>query len=222
MLGYEALSRVDAGPETGPERWFRDAHRVGMGTDLEVHALRCVLAQLEAIPPERFVSVNLSASSLVAPGVLGVLDAVPAGRVVVELTEHDRGDEPRLAAALGRLREAGVPVAMDDVGAGYAGLRRMLRLRPDLIKLDRGLVGQVHRDCARRALIEAVVGFAASVGILLVAEGVECPDDASLPTILGVDAAQGYHYGGPRPSAWRVHETSRVAAGGGTGEELVG
>lgn len=204
ILGYEALSRFDSEVDAGPDRWFAEAYRVGVGAELEAHALRLALAYLEEIPARQFLSVNVSASGLASPEVLAALRDVPADRVVVELTEHHRGELDRLEEVLRQLRAAGVRVAMDDMGAGYAGLRRVLRLKPELIKLDREVVTAIHVDRARRALVEAVVGFAACVGALLVAEGVELADEASVLTILGVRAGQGYHYGVPRRRPWRA------------------
>jgi EAL domain-containing protein (putative c-di-GMP-specific phosphodiesterase class I) len=97
------------------------------------------------------------------------------------------------------LRAAGVLLAVDDAGAGYASLRHVLRLRPDVIKLDIALVTGVHTDLARQALVAAMVGFAAATGARLVAEGVEEAAEATALRELGVMFAQGHLYGRPAP-----------------------
>jgi EAL domain-containing protein (putative c-di-GMP-specific phosphodiesterase class I) len=120
--------------------------------------------------------------------------------VGVEVTEHSPvEDYDALLAVLDVLRAAGVLLAVDDAGAGYASLRHVLRLRPDVIKLDIALVAGVHTDLARQALVAAMVGFAAATGARLVAEGVEEAAEAAVLRELGVEYAQGHLYGRPAP-----------------------
>lgn len=88
-------------------------------------------------------------------------------------------------------------IAIDDVGAGYAGLRHLVDLGPDLLKLDMSLTRDIHLDPARRALAGAMVRFAGEIGCKLVAEGVECEEERSVLASLGVDYGQGYLFGRP-------------------------
>ncbi|MFP5377885.1 MAG: EAL domain-containing protein, partial [Acidimicrobiia bacterium] len=94
---------------------------------------------------------------------------------------------------------------------GYASFRHILRLRPDVIKLDMTLTRDIDSDRSRRALACALIGFARETGSTIVAEGVETPAELSTLRRLGVGAAQGYHLGrpGPLPEVAKDHSLSR-------------
>jgi EAL domain-containing protein (putative c-di-GMP-specific phosphodiesterase class I) len=197
--GWEALSRFPEGTHP-PDVWFDLAHDVGLTADLELAALRSALALLPRLPSDSFLSVNVSAEAVMDPRVRALLRAQPLHRVVLELTEqHLTPDRARLAASLGDLRAQGARLAMDDVGAGYAGLERVLRLQPEIIKLDRHIVAGVAADHGRSAMVGAFASFARAVGTAVVAEGVESQDDADALRHLGVEMAQGYLFGRPAP-----------------------
>jgi EAL domain-containing protein (putative c-di-GMP-specific phosphodiesterase class I) len=148
-----------------------------------------------------FISVNVSPSTIAAPE-LGDLLAVDPRRIVVELTEHlPIDDYPAILDHLGRLRAQGVRIAVDDAGSGYAGLAMLVRVAPDIIKLDRDLVSGITHDPCRRALASALVTFARDVGATLLAEGIENEGELDLLRGLGVAWGQGYHLGRPQPLA---------------------
>ena len=88
-------------------------------------------------------------------------------------------------------------VAVDDAGAGYSGLQRIIELAPDLIKLDITLVRGIEGDPGRQALVAGMVHFARQTGSTLLAEGIETPAEAKLLRELGVDFGQGYLFGRP-------------------------
>jgi EAL domain-containing protein (putative c-di-GMP-specific phosphodiesterase class I) len=166
-----------------------------------------------ALPEDAYISVNLSPETLLWPGLPDALRTapVPLSRMVVELTEHSAvEDYDALDGALRPLREVGLRIAVDDAGAGYASFRHILRLAPDLIKLDRSLISGIDGDPARRALAGAVVAFAREMGGVVVAEGVERSAELAVVLGLGVDAGQGYLLG--RPSidelVWRGWDRS--------------
>jgi CheY-like chemotaxis protein len=124
----------------------------------------------------------------------------PATRVVAELTEHvevTRYDE--LRAAIDDLRAVGIRIAVDDAGSGFASLKHILELRPDVIKLDRAMVMGIDADPARRALAAAVADFATSIGARVVAEGVEDIEELQAVRVAGIGWAQGYLFGQPGP-----------------------
>lgn len=117
---------------------------------------------------------------------------------MVELTEHDDIEQhPELVGAFERLRGAGARIAADDAGSGYAGLAHILRLRPEVLKLDSALVCGIASDVGRQAMCEAMVGFTRRTGATLVAEGVETADDLATLRELDVPLAQGYLLGRP-------------------------
>ncbi|HWI04340.1 MAG TPA: EAL domain-containing protein, partial [Acidimicrobiales bacterium] len=128
------------------------------------------------------------------------LGQFPGNRIVLELTEHTRvGDYGALIEGLVRSRSEGVRIAADDTGAGYSGLHHLLRLRPNVVKLDIGLTRNIDEDPVRRALASALVAFAAEIDAVLVAEGVESVGELRSLRALGIPAAQGYRLGRPGP-----------------------
>lgn len=195
VLGVEALARFRG--RLPPDRWFRAARLDGRGAQLELLALRSALAHLEALPAG-FLAVNLSPAALTDPGVLEALRGVDLSRLVVEVTEHDAvGDHATARQGLDALREAGARTAVHDTGAGFASLRHVLALQPDIVKLDHSLTRGVEHDPRQREMVAALARFAAAVGVVLVAEGVETEQQAQALGSLGLTAAQGFHLGVP-------------------------
>ncbi|OMQ14171.1 hypothetical protein A7K94_0218525 [Modestobacter sp. VKM Ac-2676] len=120
--------------------------------------------------------------------------------LTVEVTEHAPVDDyDALVGAIACLRTAGIRLAVDDVGAGYASLRHVLRLRPDAVKLDIALVAGVHEDPAKQAMVTALVAFSGQTGVRLVAEGLEDPAEREALQDLGVGYGQGHLFGRPAP-----------------------
>ena len=199
--GAEALSRFAPEPDWScPSDWFAAAAEVGLGTELELLAVRTAMNGLPFIPPGHYVSVNVSPETAMSGRLEPLLAGRPAGRLVVEITEHAQvTDFAGLADSLASIRPH-ARIAVDDVGAGYAGLRHLVDLSPDILKLDMGLTRHVHSDSARNALAQAMVAFAGQVGCDIIAEGIESADEASALRGLGVRYGQGYYYSRPMPS----------------------
>lgn len=198
LAGAEALARFPAGPEQGPDVWFTDAAAVGLGVELEVAAVRRALARLEDLPPTAYLSLNASPATAISPELQELLTGAPVDRLVLELTEHAQvEDYELLGVALARLRRAGMRIAVDDAGAGYASLRHILNLAPDIIKLDSALVSDVDTDPARLSLAAALKMFADQIGADIVAEGIETESQLSALERLGIRYGQGYHLGRP-------------------------
>jgi EAL domain-containing protein (putative c-di-GMP-specific phosphodiesterase class I) len=161
--------------------------------------VRLALEQLPDVPPDVFVSVNVSPDTVARPELPELLRRA-SGRVVLEVTEHavaEHHDE--LAASMAELRRAGARFAVDDVGAGYAGLNHVVRLAPDIIKLDRFLAQGVDEDPARQALASAAAAFAERARTRVIAEGVRTEGEHRCLHELGIRYGQGYHYGRPGP-----------------------
>lgn len=143
--------------------------------------------------------MNVSPATVLAGGLEALLAELPQWRVVIELTEHRQvTDYAALRAALAPLRRR-ARLAVDDVGAGYSGLRHLLDLRPDIIKLDMSLTRDVDTDPARGVLAQAMVRFASEIGSVVVAEGVETQGELAALRAFGVTHAQGYHLSRPMP-----------------------
>ncbi len=199
--GVECLARFPDAKLRGPDKWFADADRVGLGIDFDMHVVRRALATLPYVPLHCYMSVNVSPQTVLSGALEAELAEGDRDRLVVELTEHNAvADYAHLARALARIAPR-ARIAIDDVGAGYAGLRHIVDLAPDILKLDMGLTRNVHTDPARRALVGAMVGFAGEIGAKLVAEGIECREERDLLAALGVTYGQGWFYQKPLPLA---------------------
>lgn len=194
-VAVEALSRFDR-TETPVAEVFADAASAGVGVELELAALRAALAVVptSAVP----VTVNGGVDLLLDPRAHELLAACAAQQVVLEVTERQAvTDYDALNAALSPLRDAGLRLAVDDVGVGFSGLHHLLELRPDFIKLDACLVQGVDGNPRQQALVAALVAFAAQTGATLVAEGIETPADRDRVARLGVALGQGFLLGRP-------------------------
>ncbi|MCU1461989.1 MAG: diguanylate phosphodiesterase [Acidimicrobiales bacterium] len=201
VVGYEALARFSAQPRRSPDVWFGEAATVGLGTELELLAASNALAHVDELPAGAYLAVNVSPDTAAsAPFAAACREAASYDRLVIELTEHAPvADYPRLTRALSGLRADGVRLAIDDAGAGFASLRHVLRLRPDIIKLDIALTRGIDTDPVRQALATALISFAGEVGAVIVAEGVESRWEADALCDLGVEFGQGWHIARPGP-----------------------
>jgi EAL domain-containing protein (putative c-di-GMP-specific phosphodiesterase class I) len=199
VVGYESLTRFDGYPVSNPEEWFAAARRVGRSASLEAMALRKTLAARDQLPPNTFLAANVGPDVLDHPEVLKVLGSHRnLSGVVIELTEHARIDSyVSLEPALNRLRSAGAMIAIDDAGAGYAGLQHLIGIRPHIIKLDRNLISGIDRDETKRALVEMIGTFASRIDAWVLAEGIEHLGELDAVISLGVPMAQGYLMGRP-------------------------
>jgi diguanylate cyclase (GGDEF)-like protein/PAS domain S-box-containing protein len=197
VAGYESLSRFNREPRRGPDLWFAQAHRCGLGYDLEAKAIAAALAT-PGRPDGSYLTFNLSPSSLLSDAVLRALPERLEG-FVVEITENELvADDPAITDALADLRIRGARLAVDDTGAGYAGLTHVMRLQPDIIKLDRALTTDVDSDPAKAPLISSFVRYARDIDADVCAEGIETLQE--LECLAGLDVAYGQGYVIARPS----------------------
>jgi EAL domain-containing protein (putative c-di-GMP-specific phosphodiesterase class I) len=198
-IAYEALSRFPDDVEWTTSQWFATARELGEGAALELAAVRSALAHLDDIPPKTALAINVSPAVAVTDEFFELV-APFAHRLIIELTEHERVDDyATVVAALEDLRNFGARIAIDDVGAGFASLRHILRLAPDIVKLDLSLTHGMEDGSGAHALTSAMVGFAADTGALIAAEGIETDSELDLLRKLGIDHGQGYLLGRPGP-----------------------
>ena len=199
-VGAEALTRFPAEWGLAPDVCFEQAHSIGMGDQLEVQAIARAGDQLRRF--EGYMAMNISPSTLCTVEAAAVLARLPVERIVLELSEHDPVEDYRtLGAVLAPLRNQGMRLAIDDVGAGYSSLRHIVLTSPDVIKIDRSLVHGVAADPVLSTLVRSLTEFAHDCGAVVVAEGVETEADAVVLTGLGVDLGQGWLFGRPVPAA---------------------
>jgi EAL domain-containing protein (putative c-di-GMP-specific phosphodiesterase class I) len=195
-IAVEALSRFDLAP--APDVWFAEATALHLGVELELACARTALDTLTRKDLPELLGVNLSPTALLSPACSTLLQTVDRRRLIIEITEHAPvEDYAALNAALAPHRQAGAQVAIDDAGAGYASFRHILRLSPDLIKVDIGLIRNIDTDPVTQALITALASVAFTAGARLIAEGVETEGELATLHNLGVTLGQGYLLGRP-------------------------
>jgi EAL domain-containing protein (putative c-di-GMP-specific phosphodiesterase class I) len=201
VVGYEALARFPGYAEKNPEVWFSAAREHGKAAELEAAALRKALEARDALPANCFLTLNVSPELLTSESIRSVWrEQGQLGGLIVELTEQTPIESyVGLEPDLNQLRAAGALIAVDDAGAGYAGLRHLLALRPSMIKIDRALIQDVDRDEAKRALIGMLGAFASRVDAWILAEGVERVEELDALVSLGVPLVQGYCLARPAP-----------------------
>lgn len=204
IRGYEALSRISVEPRRGPDVWFAEAAEVGLGMELECHAIRLALAGFD-FSSGAYISVNASPETVLTPQFEECLKGYPAGQLVLEVTEHAQVvSYPLLMEKLEAFRRSGMRLAVDDAGAGFSGLQHILMVKPEIIKLDISLTRGIDEDPIRRSLAIALLSFATELGSQIVAEGVETPEEYQALLDMGIQLGQGYHIA--RPAPWGAAE----------------
>ena len=138
-IGFECLSRFAAAPTRSPDKWFAEAAETGLGTQLELAAVRLGLSVLASLPADVYVAVNVSPETILSGDFPDALDGLPLEQIVLEITEHAHIDDyDHLLRVLHPLRSRGMRLAVDDAGAGYSSLQHILQIRPDLIARETG------------------------------------------------------------------------------------
>ena len=126
----------------------------------------------------------------------------PLSSIMFEVTEAEEvRDTDHLSRIIASYKEMGFTVAIDDFGAGFAGLSLLSDFRPDLVKLDMKLVRGIHLDAGRRAICRGVVGICTDLGIRVIAEGIETDGELSALRDLGISLVQGYLFAKPQLGA---------------------
>jgi EAL domain-containing protein (putative c-di-GMP-specific phosphodiesterase class I) len=207
----EALARFP--DERPPSEWFVEAHAVGLGARLELHALEAACAAAAQLPAHIRLAVNASPELALHPRFGETLcgSGLPLDRLVLEITEHSAvADYPTIEEALLPYRQQGLTLAVDDAGAGYASFAHILQLRPEIIKLDRSLITGLDLDSASRAFVTGVTLLAYELGARVVGEGVETYAELDVLGNLGVDYAQGFLLARPTTDVaeWRRWSTT--------------
>lgn len=197
-IGFEALSRFDSG--RAPDVEFAEAHRVGLGIELETATLRAQLAASERLPDGTWLSLNVSPALLLAGRCLPEILALRTRAVILEVTEHDViEDYPVLRDAFIALG-ADIRLAVDDAGSGVANFNHIVELRPDFVKIDIGLIRGIDADLSRQALVVGLQHFSRASNRAVIAEGVETAAELATLRALDVRYGQGYVLGKPAPA----------------------
>jgi EAL domain-containing protein (putative c-di-GMP-specific phosphodiesterase class I) len=202
IFGYEALVRSGEPSLPHPGALFDAAERVGQVEVLGRVIREIAPAPLSRAPADALLFVNLHTRDLNDSHLFAEDSplAKVATRVVLEITEraslHQVDD---VHARVRDLRKMGFRIAIDDIGAGYAGLTSFAMLEPEVVKLDMALVRDIHRTSTKQKLVRSLIHLCRDLNILLIAEGVENADERDTLVSLGCDLFQGYHFARPAP-----------------------
>jgi len=213
LFGHEALVRSDETSLGSPPLLLGAADRLHRVHDLSRRIRVAVAESLAGTPEHLKTFVNLHPLDLLDDD-LYAEDSVlapHAHRVVLEITERAALDELADAEArVGLLRKRGYKVAVDDLGAGYAGLATLARVAPDVVKLDMSLIRNLDRDLVKQKLVRMVTAVSHDLGALVVSEGIETVGERAMAVELGCDLLQGYLLG--RPARARGLTSARSTA----------
>jgi diguanylate cyclase (GGDEF)-like protein len=230
IVGVEALVRWDH-PERGflfPDAFIPLAENTGLIRPLTLHILDRALAQCRTWSDDGLVlgmAVNVSTRNLLdltlpdEVDTLLQLHGVPASQLELEITETTiMADPPRAKAVLARLSAMGVSLAVDDFGTGYTSLAWLRDLPLDTLKIDKSFVINMAAGGGDAVIVRSTVQLGRSLGLRVVAEGVEDAGSWDELVALGCDLAQGYHLSRPQPedllTPWLRTAAGTSATGG--------
>jgi EAL domain-containing protein (putative c-di-GMP-specific phosphodiesterase class I)/GGDEF domain-containing protein len=193
VFGYEALARGEMRGLRSPEVMFEVAAEADLVWELSrLCRTRAIEGMAQRLEPDELLFMNVDPHDFADP----LLEGIPVpdpGRVVIEITERTAiRDYPAMRARLARFRERGFRIAVDDAGAGYAGLGSIANLEPDFIKLDMSLISLIDTNFLKQNLVETLVKFANEQGAMVIAEGVERREELETLKSLGVHLVQGF------------------------------
>ncbi len=211
VVGVEALARWrrEGGAITGPDAFVPIAEESALIRDLGRNVMLRALGDIgpwreEGLCPS--VAVNVSPLQLRAPGFAEeVIDALettgqPPEALQIEVTETAiLADHVGAAAVLGRLKEIGVSVALDDFGSGVSNHRLLRELPVDTLKIDRSFVGQIGRSAFSNTVVDNILQLGRALGLTVVAEGVEEPIHKAFLQVRGCQIGQGFFWARPMP-----------------------
>jgi EAL domain-containing protein (putative c-di-GMP-specific phosphodiesterase class I)/ActR/RegA family two-component response regulator len=195
LCGYEALLRSNEKTLPHPGAVLDAAERLDRLGDLGRHVRALVAQPLSDCPADVLLFVNLHSRDLTDPTLVardGPLAPV-SRRVVLEITERASLDGVGdVRARVAELREMGFRIAIDDLGAGYAGLTSFVQLEPEFVKVDMSLVRGIDANTTKQKLVGSVVSLCRDLGMQVVAEGIETVEEREVLVSLGCDLLQGY------------------------------
>ncbi len=228
IIGYEALSR---GPEQtqfySPLALIEKAHELNRIWDLEMLFRKKALEKLHKLGKEKFLFINVDPDVIKTPEFKSGLTKEYLEQVggeetsiVFEITERTAiSDYAAFQMILENYRRQGYMVAIDDVGAGYSGLKTINELRPNFIKIDMDLIRNIDKDAFKQALIKAFVDTSLTTNIKIIAEGIETKEEMKTLILLGVHAGQGFYLKKPahtfesmdEETITRIHDYNKIA-----------
>ncbi len=212
VFGWEALLRTKEPEVTGPLAFLETAERLGRVRELG-RLIRASVSRTANQHRGTMFFVNLHPDDLLDEALFDPSSPLSAlaPEIVLEITERSPFDSiPDVRDRVRRLRSLGFRLAVDDLGAGYAGLTSFATLEPDFVKLDRGLVQGIDSEPVKRKLVASIVTVSRELGITVVAEGIETAAERAAVAGLGCDLMQGFFF--RHPERWREEDGFSLAA----------
>ena len=208
VFGYEALARGPRGTmfET-PRAMFGFSSRMKISPLLDSVCRRRALHAARGIGAGKKLFLNSLPATLADPRFaedqardLSLGGRIPAADVVLEITERDGiADFEAFGRRLGRIRDQGYQVAIDDVGTGYSSLQTISEVRPDFLKIDLSLVQGIHQNLVKQEIVYSILQIGERIGARVIAEGIESAEEFEAVRGFGVRLGQGYFFGAPAP-----------------------
>jgi len=208
IFGYEALLRSHEPSMPAPEPILRAAEQLGALSRLGRRIRTSASIPASKANDNWTLFVNLHPQDLLDPDLHDERSALAriSDRVVLEVTERASiSDIENVRARVGALRALGFRIAVDDLGAGYAGLNSFALLEPEFVKLDMTLIRDVDKSTVKQKLVKSLASLCKDMGLHVVAEGVETPAERDAVVDLGCDLLQGYLFARPGPAFPEVH-----------------
>jgi len=205
VWGYEALVRGTSGESAGAIlAQVNDETQYRFDQAARVKAIE-LAGQLFPRGEDVRLSINFMPNAVYEPNacIRASLEAArrvgfPHRQIMFEFTENERSrDIEHLKRIVAAYRRQGFLTALDDFGAGFAGLSLLANFQPDLIKIDMDVLRGLDADARRRTIVAGIVGIAQSLDIAVLAEGIETADELDTVRSLGVSLVQGYHFARP-------------------------
>jgi diguanylate cyclase (GGDEF)-like protein len=206
IMGYEALIRGPSdSPLHSPFNLFETAERYNLSTRLEFLCREITIARYASLKINEKLFINVTPGVLTEPDfktgeTLRFIDqfGVDPRFVVIELTEHQPTDDYKLMReAVKHYRNMGFEIALDDLGAGYSGLRLWSELLPEYVKIDKHFIQGLHEDTVKLNFVRSIQDIASSLNCKVIAEGVETKEEFITVEKLGITHAQGYYFARP-------------------------
>jgi EAL domain-containing protein (putative c-di-GMP-specific phosphodiesterase class I) len=202
-LGYEGLLRWQHPTKglLGPDQFLDAAEASGLVVPIGYRTVEWACEALTRLEPHLGVAMNLSPRQLAQRDVVDRVratlrdTAVEPHRLCLEITESALlGDADSALTTLARLKDIGVQLAIDDFGTGYSSLNYLRRLPVDVVKIDRSFVAELGWGGAEDTIIAGIIGLTLGLGLDVVAEGIELPEQAEALLELGCTRGQGFLY----------------------------
>jgi EAL domain-containing protein (putative c-di-GMP-specific phosphodiesterase class I) len=202
IVAYEALLRTGDDELAQPGAMLAAAEQLDRMNELgRAIRERCAAAAAQ-LPQGVILLVNLHPGELLDEALFEGSSPLAgiAGKVVLEITERARLEEVEgLQERTRKLRQLGYRLAVDDIGSGYAGLNSFAQLNPEVVKLDMALVRGIEREATKKKVVGSLVELSRSLGVKVIAEGVETPAERDALVSLGCDLLQGFYFARPAP-----------------------